>query len=258
MAPKPVFISYSSTDKLQADLIREFLEGHGYGCFMAPRDIPGGRLWPEVLLEALHAAEIVVLVFSERGNQSPQIAREVSITVHRDIPLIPYRIENVLPRGLMEYFLCLPQWLDDFEPLSEENSQRLLAAVREASARRTNATPHSPPPLAADERQRLALLLGQMMIEERQPLAALDRFSVDDRELLEDLVAAGELRVVTSAADERRYIGFKSSEACLAALVAAVTSGGERTPAEWLRHCGEFPLLADAVGLALLQGEPHV
>jgi tetratricopeptide (TPR) repeat protein len=252
MPSKQIFISYASTDKAQADSIREFLERHGHSCFMAPRDIPGGRWWPEVLLEALYAAEIVVLVFSERGNLSPQIAREVSITVHRKIPLIPYRIENVLPRGLMEYFLCLPQWLDDFSPLSPEKSEQLLAAVRrgaEQAAAPPEASPSAKvePPLSASERQRLTLLVAQAMIEEAQPLALRSRFSTADCAALDVMVAAGELREVQGA-DTQRYLGFKDEESCLAALAAAVDAQPGCPPAEWLARCSQFPLLADAIG----------
>ena len=48
-----VFISYSSRNKQTALAICHVLEGHGVRCWMAPRDIPPGADYGDVIDEAI-------------------------------------------------------------------------------------------------------------------------------------------------------------------------------------------------------------
>ena len=42
---KDVFISYSTKDRPLAESLVNFLEGHGFSCFISSRDIPLGATW---------------------------------------------------------------------------------------------------------------------------------------------------------------------------------------------------------------------
>jgi hypothetical protein len=69
------------------------------------------------------------LVFSAHCNASPQVRREVERAVHRQIPILPFRIEEVLPARSLEYFLSTPHWLDAFPPPREPHYARLSAHI---------------------------------------------------------------------------------------------------------------------------------
>ena len=71
------------------------LEGRGLRCWIAPRDIIPGIGWAKSIVRAIGQSRIMVLVFSENANTSPQIEREVERAVNKGIPIIPLRIENV-------------------------------------------------------------------------------------------------------------------------------------------------------------------
>jgi hypothetical protein len=71
----------------------------------------------------------MVLVFSASCNSSPQVRREVERAVHREIPILPFRIEDVLPARSLEYFLSTPHWLDAFPPPREPHLERLSAHI---------------------------------------------------------------------------------------------------------------------------------
>ncbi len=71
----------------------------------------------------------MVLVFSAHCNASPQVRREVERAVHRQIPILPFRIEDVLPARSLEYFLSTPHWLDAFPPPREPHYARLSAHI---------------------------------------------------------------------------------------------------------------------------------
>jgi hypothetical protein len=97
-----VFISYSSKDQLTADTACAVLEQNGIRCWVAPRDVLPGMSWGGSIIDAINSARVMVLVFSDHANKSPQVEREIERAVNRSIPIIPMRIENVLPTRSIE------------------------------------------------------------------------------------------------------------------------------------------------------------
>jgi hypothetical protein len=126
--PHDVFISYSAKDKGAAELICARLESAGIRCWMAPRDIRPGMSWGRAIIAAIDGARMMLLLFSQHANASPQVTREVERAVQKDLTIIPVRIENVQPAGDLEYFLGTPQWLDAMPP--ERHLDRIVASVK--------------------------------------------------------------------------------------------------------------------------------
>jgi len=125
-----VFISYSSKDKTTADATCATLEAKGIRCWIAPRDIRPGADWGEAIIDAINGSKMCVLVFSNNANTSPQISREIERAINKGIPVIPFRIENVMPAKSLEYFLSTPHWLDAFSPPLEKHLDYLAAVSR--------------------------------------------------------------------------------------------------------------------------------
>jgi hypothetical protein len=125
-----VFISYVASDRKAADAACAILEKNKVRCWVAPRDIAPGATWGKAIVEAISDSRLMVLVFSSRSNKSDQVVREVERAVHRGIPILPLRIEDVLPSGDMEYFLSARHWLDAFPPPLESHMERLASAVK--------------------------------------------------------------------------------------------------------------------------------
>jgi TIR domain/Putative bacterial sensory transduction regulator len=124
-----VFICYSSKDKTTADAVCAVLESEGIRCWIAPRDILAGMSYGEAIVNAIHSAKALVLVFSGHANASPQIEREVERAINQRIPVIPLRIEDVAPDKALEYFLSTPHWLDAFTPPLERHLKNLAAQI---------------------------------------------------------------------------------------------------------------------------------
>ena len=122
-----VFISYSSKDKAVADATCARLEQAGVRCWIAPRDITPGIEYGEALINAIRASKVMVVIFSDSAQQSPQVRREVERAVSHGVIIVPLRIEDVLPRGSMEFFLSTPHWLDALTPPLEAHLERLSA-----------------------------------------------------------------------------------------------------------------------------------
>jgi hypothetical protein len=134
-----VFISYASSDKSVADAACAKLEAEGIRCWIAPRDILPGREWGASIIEAIESARIMMLVFSSNANTSQQIPREVERAVSKGLPIIPFRIEDVVPSRNLEYFLSTPHWLDAMTPPLERHLEYLAETVKLLLGRRETA-----------------------------------------------------------------------------------------------------------------------
>jgi hypothetical protein len=127
---KHAFVSYSQPDRECAHAIVAHLEAQGVQCWIAPRDISPSADWAEEIIDAITAARVMVLVFSSSSNQSPQVRREVERAVHKQVSILPFRIEDVTPSKSLEFFLSSQHWLDAFPPPIESHYQRLSSYLK--------------------------------------------------------------------------------------------------------------------------------
>ncbi len=127
---RDVFISYSQPDRDCAFELVARLEGEGIHCWIAPRDIAPSADWAAEIMDAISAARTMILVFSAGSNQSPQVRREVERAVHKQLSILPFRIEDVLPSKSLEFFLSTQHWMDAFPPPREPHYARLCAYLK--------------------------------------------------------------------------------------------------------------------------------
>lgn len=125
-----VFISYSSKDRDTSDMICRYLEGQGVSCWVAPRDITPGQDWAEAIVDAIGGSKLMLLVFSSHANDSSQINREISIASEGNIPIVPFRIEDIQPSRRLKYYLSTPHWLDALPPPVEGHLEYLGRSIR--------------------------------------------------------------------------------------------------------------------------------
>jgi TIR domain len=127
---RDVFISYSQPDQACAYELVERVESAGLECWIAPRDIAPSADWAAEIIDAISSARTMILVFSANSNESPQVRREVERAVHKNLCILPFRIENVLPSKSLEYFLSAQHWMDAFPPPREPHYARLCAYLQ--------------------------------------------------------------------------------------------------------------------------------
>lgn len=171
---REVFVSYSQPDYDCAMALVERVESDGIHCWIAPRDIAPSADWAAEIIDAISNARVMVLVFSASSNDSPQVRREVERAVHKQVSILPFRIENVLPSKSLEYFLSAQHWMDAFPPPREAHYARLCAYLKNqlpksesigsasADIARTQPAPIlvSTPPLDSAELVRIERLLA--------------------------------------------------------------------------------------------------
>lgn len=124
-----VFISYAQEDKPVADAVCARLESHHIRCWIAPRDIAPGKVFPEAIIEGIEEGKVLVVIFSSFANKSPHVTREVTNAVNKGRIVIPFRIEDVQPSKSMEYLMSVPHWLDAVTPPLEDHIELLIKTI---------------------------------------------------------------------------------------------------------------------------------
>jgi len=129
-----VFISYSSKNKTAADAICHVLEENGVKCWMAPRDIPAGSEYGDLIDDAIKSSAIVVVVFSQTAAESPWVKGELNIAFEESKTIIPFRIDSTPLKGQNRVILNQKHWIDAY-PDYEEKFSDLVNAVLHALGR---------------------------------------------------------------------------------------------------------------------------
>jgi hypothetical protein len=124
-----VFISYSSKDKTIAYAVCAALEAEKIKCWIAPRDILVSDKWGSVITEAITSSRTMVLIFSENANNSDNVLDELGLAKNIGIKIIPFKIEDILPKGEMDLYLNRTHWLDATNSSMEKHEQELIETV---------------------------------------------------------------------------------------------------------------------------------
>ena len=98
-------------------------------CWIAPRDIVPGTSYGEAIIDAIHGAKVMVLVFSSNANTSAHIPKEVERAVSGGVTILPFRIEDIAPGKSLDYFIGSVHWLDAMTPPMEKHLDDLAATV---------------------------------------------------------------------------------------------------------------------------------
>lgn len=141
-----IFISYSSKQKSIADGVCHYLEENGFKCWMAPRDIPVGSDFGDLIEEAIKTSKVVVLVFSEAASISKWVKGEINVAFTEDKPILPFRIDETEIKGGFRVMLNQMHWIDAF-PHYADRLPDLLNSVCGFLGRQ--------PQKVSDERERL-------------------------------------------------------------------------------------------------------
>jgi len=147
--PRPVrqvFISYSSPDRALANELCQYLEAQGISCWIAPRDVVPGSDFPGSIIDAIDASMVMVLVFSKSSNTSPHVFRELTRAVTRNMLIIPFRIEEILPTKNMDYLINVAQWFNAIPAPPQQHFGALAETLKThlAKLQTENANPINP------------------------------------------------------------------------------------------------------------------
>jgi hypothetical protein len=129
MSSRDVFISHSKADSLAAEEVCAVLEGRGFSCWIAPRDVAPGSNYAEEILDAIEETRATVLILSANSNASVHVRHEIERAVSKGKTVFPVRVEDVKPARSIELFVSAAQWIDAFHPSVAEGATRLADAL---------------------------------------------------------------------------------------------------------------------------------
>lgn len=163
-----VFISYASSDRERARLLAERLGERGFEVWW-DRTIPPGRVFDEVIQEALESAGSVIVLWSAESVRSNWVKTEASEGLEEN-KLVPALIEPVEPPMEFKRIQAadLVNWSGDVD---HPEFRKLLASVeRLARGPRQASRPHQTPgrpaiaaPSASTRRPRWLLLASVLL-----------------------------------------------------------------------------------------------
>lgn len=132
-----IFISYSSVDKVAANAICHVLEQNKLRCWIAPRDIPPGAEYGDLIDEAIKHADVVVIIFSETSSTSSWVKGELNIAFEEQKTIIPFRLDSTPLKGQNRVILAHKHWIDAY-PDYETKFVDLVNAVKLSLGGSTN------------------------------------------------------------------------------------------------------------------------
>lgn len=128
-AAPDLFVSYSHFDAELAERVVHELEGSGIKCWIAPRDVEGGKEYDVAVEEALQAVATVAFLCSENSLKSKYCKNEIRIAFDQSKRIIPIMVDTPALLPGWSLYLGSSQWIDvsNFIDTSVEN---VVSAVK--------------------------------------------------------------------------------------------------------------------------------
>jgi len=124
-----IFVSYSTIDKTITNTIVASLEKNQIRCWYAPRDIKPSEDWGKAISSAIEQSKVFLIIFSGNSNRSQRVLDELNLAISQEIPIMPFRIENLEPDGAMRLHLSSRHWLDAYDASWETHIRKLILTV---------------------------------------------------------------------------------------------------------------------------------
>ena len=123
-----VFISFAFADKDAAAKIHACLKNNGISPFWCD-ELTAGQDYPQLLGKAIRDSKSFLLLVSDSADNSDSVRKETTIAHNNKKPIIPVRIEDILPKNL-EYLIANSLFFDAFPQPLEQYLPRLTGDIK--------------------------------------------------------------------------------------------------------------------------------
>jgi hypothetical protein len=100
-----VFISKSTKDDLVAEAVCNVLEKNHIKCWIAPRNILGGKDYAEEISKGIKEAQILLVIVSKNSNESKHVLNEINLAVEFNKIILPFKIDEAEINESFRYYL---------------------------------------------------------------------------------------------------------------------------------------------------------
>lgn len=115
-----VFISHSTKDVETANAICSYLESNGLKCWMAPKDITGGKIYAEEIIDGIQESPVFLIILSEAAVLSKHVLSELDTAFNEKKTIIPFCVDDASIPKTFAYYLGFSQKVDGRPPLEEK------------------------------------------------------------------------------------------------------------------------------------------
>jgi hypothetical protein len=126
-----VYITHSPEDQATAALTCTALEESGLKCWIASRNLDKRRDRKQAVSKAILNSKIFVIVFSNNTNKAKDLADEMNVALNAELNIIPLRVDQAEPEGVIQYYLADTHWFDVENPPTEEQLQHFIATIKQ-------------------------------------------------------------------------------------------------------------------------------
>ncbi|OLS22371.1 MAG: hypothetical protein HeimC3_31130 [Candidatus Heimdallarchaeota archaeon LC_3] len=123
------FISYAFADKEIANSICSKLESENSKCWIAPRDVPAAENFPGAIIKALCECNSILFLFSQNVKNSQFILNELTNALNYDKTIITIRLEEIEPKGAINFFIGARNWIDIWDRPLDMNIKNIINAI---------------------------------------------------------------------------------------------------------------------------------
>lgn len=116
-------------DKAIADAVCHIIEAHGIKCWIAPRDIPPGTEYCDMIADAIHQCKVYIIIFSQYASISKWVKSELNLAIDEQLHIIPFRIDDTPLQGGNKLALNKIHWIDAY-PSYEAKLEDLALNVK--------------------------------------------------------------------------------------------------------------------------------
>jgi hypothetical protein len=134
-----LFVSHVSEDQRAAAQVVDELERRGVRCWIAPRDVRPGAAFDDEIADAIEQCRAMLLIFSNRCNDSEYIRREITVAGNANKVILPFRIEQVEPKRALSVRLANLHWIDGFIA-REKAIDEVVRAVQPSKKKKQDGT----------------------------------------------------------------------------------------------------------------------
>ena len=128
------FISHSSRDRAEAELLVEGLEKRGLKCWIAPRDLAPAAEYPSEIMRGIRESRSLIVLLSKDSVDSPSVRREIERAADYGHLVIPLAIEEVKLKHGLDFFLSLTQRVDLYDGPRESHLDRIAEIITTGKA----------------------------------------------------------------------------------------------------------------------------
>ena len=96
-----IFLSYNSTNKPLALVIKESLKKYDCSVFLAPDDVAPGKKFLSTIYEKIQNCQIFIVILSTDSSASEYLDHETGIALALKKPVLPICFDNFMPYGFL-------------------------------------------------------------------------------------------------------------------------------------------------------------